>query len=173
MGQNPRALNADSTGIYYDSNGDVACIVHADNDDFGPHNYTGLTRVTVPYVTYASASPPINFRGRAKYQALSKLIIGTIQQQRPILAAIVQSRIDAFDNWFADMASKKASYDAAFDAFWNALTLAHKIAWNNVDTLANLVVFLNALSGAERAAYDAMVAARQAWVDALQAGPNP
>jgi hypothetical protein len=173
MGTNPRAVNADLTGVYYDGNGDVACIVHADNDDFTPHQYQGLSGVNVPYTAYAAAAPAITFKGRPKHHALSKAIIAYIQQQRPVLAAIVQARIDAFENWFSDVATAKANYQAAFDAFWNALTLAHKVAWNNVDTLASLVVFLNALSAAERAAYDAMVSARQAYVDALQAGPNP
>jgi len=173
VGLNPRALNADLTGVYYDNNGDVACIVHANNDDFSSHEYAGLTRVIVPYVTYATASPAFNFRGRVKYLALSELIIDSIKQQHPVFAAIVQNRIDDFKVWLADVAAKNAAYDAAFDAFWNSLTALHKIAWNNIDSLAGLVTFVASLSPTEKTAYDAMLAARQAYFDALQAGPNP
>jgi hypothetical protein len=173
MGANPRARNADMTGVYYDANGDVACIVHADNDDFGPHQYAGLRRVVVPYVTYASASPAMNFKGRVKYHGLTKLIISSIQQQHPIFAAIVQNRVDAFDAWLADVDAKRTAFEVAWDTFWNALTALHKIALNNADTGAQLLTFVASLSAAERAAYDDMRAARQAWNDAVAGGPNP
>lgn len=173
MGTNPRALNADLTGVYFDNRGDVACIVHADNDDFSAHNYPGLTRFTLAYLTFASAGQPLNFRGTIKHLALSKIVLANVQAQHPIAAAIIQNRIDAFEAWIADVASKKAAYETAFNAFVNSLTTAHKTALNAITGAASLLTFLNSLSAAERAAYDAQVAARQAYADALLAGPNP
>jgi hypothetical protein len=108
-----------------------------------------------------------------KHHALSKTIISHIQQQHPVLAAIVQSRVDDFDAWLSDVAAAKSAYDKASDAFWTTLTLARKLAWNNISSAADLIVFVASLSANERAVYDAMVAARQSLATALQGGPTP
>lgn len=171
VGTNPNALNANLTGVYYDANGDVACIVHADNDDFTPHNYPGLIRTVVPFTVYAAAPSAFNFKGRVLYHPLSKAIFSYMQAQHPLFAAVLQARINAIDTYLTNVVTALAAYQAAYAAFENALTPPHLLAWNNLGSLAGLVTFLGALSTAERAAYDTMIAARQAWQDAQQGGP--
>lgn len=173
MGANPRADNADLTSVYFDARGEIHCTVHADNDDFRAHEYPGYRRVVMPYTDYAKAEPAFNHNGYTKELGAARVAMAYLKDQHPGFWSIAKARLDEYDVWIADVEAKRAALQSADAAFTSALTNAHRIAWNNLSTLAGLVTFVASLSAPERAAYDAMVSAHQAFADAWQGGPNP
>ncbi len=92
-------------GVYFDADGNVACIVRPHFDvpgyqvtekDFAAHNYKGLTRAVIATEDY-SGKPPINIDGKAVYLDLAKVALAEVAKVDAELASTIQAKTNAVD----------------------------------------------------------------------------
>ncbi len=91
-------------GVYFDADGNVTTIVcpHFDEPgyqvtekDFAPHDFPGLTRVTVAADVYR-ANPPVNNGGQALYFDLAMEIVADLAKSDAIAAGKLVTKIQDF-----------------------------------------------------------------------------
>lgn len=97
---NPHAKNCSSVGLYYDKNGELSYIIHADNDDQSPFQRQDLVHISVPYSLYQSRKP-INVGGRAVFHDLNKAVVSILSNKNPDIASKLRNINISIDNKIA------------------------------------------------------------------------
>ncbi len=106
-------------GIYYNSDGKVVKIVHADNDDYTPHEQEGLTCVFVDREIYDSLPAAFNMGGMPNHFDLHKAVVDVLAANplptrsegdpTPSLQDMIQTQVTATEDALAAEAAARAA----------------------------------------------------------------